>query len=1243
VGIIDTGIFMAIRKYWLYVFLFVLMLFSSISFAQAPVISYSTPTNIYTVGTAITSLSPTNTGGAVPATTYAQVTTLVASGPLNSPFAIATDGSGNIYVADYGNSKIRKITSAGVMTTLAGSGIAGELDGTGTAAKFNGPDGIAYDGSGNLYVADAVGNVIRKVVIATGVVTTYAGTGATGHANGTLLASTFNAPDGLTFDASGNLYIADFSNNLIRMISGTTVSTFAGGLTVGGTTPGSANGTGTTATFSQPIDLVADGSGNLFVADYANNLIREIVISTKVVTTFAGSGAAAFLDGTGIAAKFSSPASICLDPSGNLLVADQNNNRIRQITTAAVVTTLAGSGTSGETNGTGVAATFAAPVGITIDNSGNCYIADWTTTTTGSVRKIVLTGYTISPVLPVGLSFDGTTGIITGTPTVASAATNYTITGYNASGSDNFVISIACGVKVAWKAGSNTTAWATPGNWSPAVVPGVNDAVSIGVSAYLNAKEPSITAADVTVGSITFGNSGGSHSLTVTSPRTLTISSYLTVPTGITPTITGTGAINISPGAMVNITGTGVLNTTLTGKFTLKSDATGSASIGQIASTSIAGAGASSITVERFVTGGSTYSAGRWVYRNYRLLSSPVNEGIDASGNYPYSVNYLAASTIITDCTSSFGTTTGNPSLYLFNETYTPNNGGFTTGNYIGVTNISNTVASGHITTTDATNSSAKVYVGDGVMMYFRGDKVTNIAGTPSKTKYPYVAPESVTFSTTGTLNQGTYSVVSWTGSAGLMYTISNAGNALVRGYNLVGNPYASSIDWNLFSNVITNAATAPIYGANVNPTIYILNPITNNFDTYTATTHFATGSASNIIPSGQGFFVSASGGSPTLTFRETAKTNAQVTGNSLLMGTPASESAYNSFIRLKLVTDSINYADMIIGFNSSSTAKYNANEDVQYLRGSGAPESISSTTCDNVKTSIKWLPLPKNTLNEVIKLNVGASATGLYKLQRTDFKEIPAIYEVWLMDRYKKDSLDIRNNTTYAFNVDLTDTASFGSNRFEVVILENPQLRVHLLDFSAAKANNGAQIVWKTENEQNYTNFTVERSTDGGVNFNVLGGFASSDLGTYSFLDKAPPVAADRYRLKLEDLNGTISYSNIVTLMYANANSLVKNNISLYPNPAKNTLNLTIIPAYNSNSAAQGGNPIVNHPVITAANTVYGIKIVNTLGTVVKMATTNKPDWQTDISSLMPGNYVIQVVNGGDNSIVGKGTFIKL
>jgi hypothetical protein len=444
----------------------------------------------------------------------------------------------------------------------------------------------------------------------------------------------------------------------------------------------------------------------------------------------------------------------------------------------------------------------------------------------------------------------------------------------------------------------------------------------------------------------------------------------------------------------------------------------------------------------------------------------------------------------------------------------------------------------------------------------------------------------------------------------------------------LVGNPYASSIDWSTFSNSNTAAS---IYGPNVNPTIYILNPITSNFDTYNATTGIATGSASNVIPSGQGFFVQANNHSASLTFNESAKTSAQVSGSSLLLGTPDKQTAYNSYLRLKLVTDTLNNDDIVVGFNSTSSTKFNGTEDAQFMPGSGSAQSITVLSSDSVSTSTKWVPFPKSTQNEVVRLNTMVKTTGTYSLLRTDFKAIPRLYQIWLMDRYKKDSLDIRNNTSYVFDINLNDTASYGSNRFSVVIREDPALMVHLLNFTANKITGGSQIVWITENEGNYTNFTVQRSTDGGKTFTVLGGAASNDLGTYSYLDKNPVNGANKYRLQIVDLNGTVTYSSNVTLMYGSTSTLAKTGIIVYPNPANNILNLAIAPGFDS--GINTGSPA----------TGYEVKIANILGAVVIKTTTNQHSLQTDLSGLMPGTYIINVTNTNDNSSVGQATFIKL
>ena len=250
-----------------------------------------------------------------------------------TPRGVAVDSSGQVYVADPGNDRIRKISPLGVVTTLAGS-TSGYMDGTGTAAKFRFPRGVAVDSSGNVYVADYVNQRIRKISPAAGV-TTFAGS-SQGDDDGTGTAAKFNYPYGVAVDSSGHIYVADTGNHRIRKIDPAGVVT-----TLAGSTLGYADGTGTAARFNYPRGVAVDSSGNVYVADYDNDRIRKID-PTGVVTTFAGSSSGD-ADGTGTAARFNRPSGVAVDSSGNVYVADLGNNRIRKIDPAGVVTTFAGS------------------------------------------------------------------------------------------------------------------------------------------------------------------------------------------------------------------------------------------------------------------------------------------------------------------------------------------------------------------------------------------------------------------------------------------------------------------------------------------------------------------------------------------------------------------------------------------------------------------------------------------------------------------------------------------------------------------------------------------------------------------------------------------------------------------------------------------------------------------------------------------------------------------------------------
>ena len=260
----------------------------------------------------------------------------------NIPHGAAVDSAGNLYIGDTFNHTIRKITTNGNVTTIAGSGgNKGFVDGVGVAEapQFNSPIGISIDTGGNLYVCDNGNQTIRKVT-SNGVVTLLAGQiGVKGNANGNAISALFNSPHSSAVDSSGNIFVADLVNRTIRKITADgTVSLFAGTNGLQGTN----DGTGTLARFTAPEGLAVDGANNLYVADQGANTIRKITPG-GVVTTLAGLGKASGTnDGVGNAARFTGPENVAVDATGNVFVSDTGNDMIRKITPGGVVSTLAG-------------------------------------------------------------------------------------------------------------------------------------------------------------------------------------------------------------------------------------------------------------------------------------------------------------------------------------------------------------------------------------------------------------------------------------------------------------------------------------------------------------------------------------------------------------------------------------------------------------------------------------------------------------------------------------------------------------------------------------------------------------------------------------------------------------------------------------------------------------------------------------------------------------------------------------
>jgi kumamolisin len=304
-----------------------------------------------------------------------QYTSAAGAGSFNYPGGIAIDKSGNLYIADFNNNAIRELTPTGIITTpfgsLNGSQGAGNSDGIGNAAQFNEPNAVAYDGINTLYVADTGNNLVRTITLSTGQVSTLAGT------NGE-----FATPNGIAVDGSGNVYVANENDQTIcKAAQNGTVSVFAGQTGV----PGYADGDGTTqALFNSPNSVAVDNSGNVYVADTGNSVVRKITPNGTVSTLAGRPGVAGYRDGAGSFALFNGPVGVTVDSANNIYVADctttagvQGNDVIRHISPSGAVTTLAGQpGVAGSANGVGSAAQFQSPQALALNGAGMFYIAD---------------------------------------------------------------------------------------------------------------------------------------------------------------------------------------------------------------------------------------------------------------------------------------------------------------------------------------------------------------------------------------------------------------------------------------------------------------------------------------------------------------------------------------------------------------------------------------------------------------------------------------------------------------------------------------------------------------------------------------------------------------------------------------------------------------------------------------------------------------------------------------------------
>ncbi|MBD1383771.1 T9SS type A sorting domain-containing protein [Mucilaginibacter rigui] len=720
------------------------------------------------------------------------------------------------------------------------------------------------------------------------------------------------------------------------------------------------------------------------------------------------------------------------------------------------------------------------------------------------------------------------------------------------------------GATLNWRGGANGNAnFSDPANYStangnaPSVAPGQYDVVQIGVVDRYNATMPTVTG-NKTIGKLVFG-SNYVPTLTISAGGSLTANLGMTINAGASPIIASSSTSSV---ATLNVAGTSTVASTgaiqlsnkitiaNTGSFTFLSDASGTGSVRALPSTaSLTG----TYTVQRWFTGGHPSD------RGWRLMSSPV-----ANGSGTYNFSSLQTNLYITGALGGgFDVSPANNATVLLYDT--PNK------KLISLPSITTGVS-----------------VGSGFYFYFRGDKITTL-GKLAKNGANYATPETnVVGLQTGTLNQ-----------QGITYTLSNAGS----GFNLVGNPYASTISMPSGGGAVGNSA--PYTGTT--GFVYTYTPGANSVSAAVSTVNIA---------SGQGFYVKSNSATSSIAFTESLKATAQVTGSNLLLGKPVGTE--QPLITIKMVQDSANYDIAYVRFLDTYKNEYDENEDADDINGSGQNVFLSAMTIDNHAVAVASQPLDKKKTS--VFLTVNDNFSGLYTIQKMNLSGIPEVYDIWLMDHFKNDSLDLRANDTYKFNLDKANPLTYGSTRFEIVLRKKALPPYALVSFNGQKTGTDVLLKWNTVNEYDYTSFELQRSSDG-TNFETVRNIQSSSQGSYNFKDiySSNNTATIYYRLKQVDINDMVYYSNIVIITPAKGNGT----FAVFPNPATNTIQFTLDQTIKSSSVR--------------------LNIFNAMGLLMKSNVFTASTGQQDVSNLTPGNYTIEVTDLNSKKAVLTGKFIKL
>ncbi|WP_179415518.1 T9SS type A sorting domain-containing protein [Mucilaginibacter sp. E4BP6] len=684
--------------------------------------------------------------------------------------------------------------------------------------------------------------------------------------------------------------------------------------------------------------------------------------------------------------------------------------------------------------------------------------------------------------------------------------------------------------------------------------------------------------------------------------------------------LTNAGTFYLGPTSALNLTyyDNQVTNT---GTFTLQSDASGSATIGNITS------------------GGSTYLKGTYVvqrylpggtgYRGYRLITLPVNINVDpTTTNQTSTEGFIDIHSLNNGMLTagpgagfSYATATTNPLMYLYDESRAQSFTTFISGKNVGIYSMAGSpgyTVTTYGTTTGATKKTAQVPVGTSVQAYFVGPNTAlNLTAT---------APLAATTSATGYINQGTIPVYIYnTNSPTLSYNpATNNTPAKGPGLNQVGNPYPSTIDLDslYFDNKTGGSAIGPMF--------WELKEPNNTFVAYSGNHTSSTTGSEAYIASGQGFFVQAISTSSALTFYEKDKVNVTIgTGTSPVLilnqkansNISASESLPSglSGLHLQIMEDTATYTQTGIYFNPGWNDKYSPLEDAIDLDGTAPKVYLSSYSSDGARLCINGLG--SYSQGKTIKLYASATTSGTYTISLADINNIDGLYNVYLRDHKLNDSVNLRSTNAYTFTINTGDTTTYGANRFDLVVEREALPPYRLLTFTGQKVSSGVQLNWVASGTGNYTGFILEKKGANSTFSPLYTVQSSNNNSDYTFVDTNPVIGNNIYRLAQNDINGNVTYSSLITIGYNNVTS--NGYFSVYPNPSKDMINI-----------------LINSTAATTAN--YTADIYNTSGVLMDHRVLNTYTWTEDISGYKEGVYIIALKDtSGD--VLAKSKFIKV